>query len=591
MKTRDRVSSIMIILIITKLLGFIKIRIIAELFGVSRELDIFWAAFTIPDTLFNVLVAGAINAAIIPVFSDVLHGDGEKALKRVFKSMNIVFAGLFALFSIIFFIFAPQVGQFLLNSEVLHGALQSSATITTENLDLFVNLMRIMLLSPMFLGVSSILTAYLQVRKRFFSTSLAPLMYNIGMVVVSLALVNWFGFGVEGVAWAVVAGSALHLFVQLPLALKYYRETKDDKKVSLKDDDVISIFKLGLPRILGLLGEHINVFVNTVISFTLSAGALSAYKFAYSLHLFPVHIFGSAISQVALPNLAEYYTKGMMKEFKETFNKAIHQSMFLILPVASSFLTLKVPIVRILLNFSEWEATTVTATSLALLSVAVVGQAMLLIILRAFYAIKETKLLLVATFVTMVVNIAGSYLFTNFFSHYYDWRPIIDQIISQIASMNGDGLIGVVGSFAGDTWRWMTTRGTSTASVYGLALSTSLSFVVEVILGIYLLNLRVKVVSKKETIYPLIPMVINSFITSFAMYIMFKLADGFFDTSKTLNVLILTIVVFLYGGLIYSFGSKVLKIKEFDYVYGEAKKLLSTLIGRVGRVRKHVKTK
>jgi peptidoglycan biosynthesis protein MviN/MurJ (putative lipid II flippase) len=157
--------------------------------------------------------------------------------------------------------------------------------------------------------------------------------------------------------------------------------------------------------------------------------------------------------------------------------------------------------------------------------------------------------------------------------------------------MNGDGLAPVVGSFVMDTFRWMTTRGNSFASVYGLAFSTSISFVVEAVLGIWLLSRKLKVFSFKETVMPLFPMILNSAITSAAMYVMFKLVDQFLNTEKTLFVVLLSGLVFLYGGVVYAIGSKVFRIKEFDYIFNEATKLLSSIVGRVGRPMKHVEEK
>jgi putative peptidoglycan lipid II flippase len=226
----------MMVLVLTKVLGFLKIRIIAQLFGVSRELDIFWAAFAIPDTLFNVLVAGAINAAIIPMFSAVLHKDGDRPYNDLFKRLNFLYIILFLFLGGLVYVYAPTIGEFLTRSQSLHSFLGTTSDIARSDIQTFTSLMRIMLLSPLLLGISSLVTAFLQVKKRFFVTSLAPLFYNLGMIVVSLLFVRWMGMGVEGIAWSVVAGSAFHLAVQIPSVLNAY------KRMNRKFSARVSVF-------------------------------------------------------------------------------------------------------------------------------------------------------------------------------------------------------------------------------------------------------------------------------------------------------------------------------------------------------------
>jgi putative peptidoglycan lipid II flippase len=580
----------MMVLVITKILGFLKIRIIAQLFGVSRELDIFWAAFAIPDTLFNVLVAGAINAAIIPMFSAVLHKDGDRPFNDLFKRLNFLYIIFFLVLSTLVYIYAPNIGEFLTRSRSLNSFLGTTSDITGSDIEMFTTLMRVMLLSPLFLGISSLVTGFLQVKKKFFVTSLAPLFYNIAMICVSLLFVRWMGMGVEGIAWSVVAGSLLHLLVQVPSLISSYKRTNTKFSASVRgffeavvNKKVVTVFKLALPRVIGLLGEQVNVIINTIISFTLSAGALSAYKFAFSLHLFPVQIFGGAISQIALPNLAEQHTKGDTKGFESTFNRAIHQALYLILPVVAILLILRLPLVRLAYGTGafDWWATVVTSWCLALLSIAILGQAVVIIILRAFYAIHETKLPLIATAVAIVVNLVASYYLTNFFSHYFDWRPILGQVGTQLSHLNGVGLLEVLGSFVSDFATWSTTRNVSDAAVGGLALATSLSFVAEAVVAGWLLNRKMKIITYEKTIKPLIPQVINTVFMAIGMYFIYRLSDFNLDTTRTVAVITLTVVTITYGGISYIIGSIIFKMPEYILIVNRIQRVSAALLSRV----------
>lgn len=576
---KDSVFAVMLLLLATKILGFVKLRIFAQLFGASHQLDIFWASFTIPDIIFMVLVAGSVNAAVLPILTDVLYDKGKKDLNKLFLQITEIFFGLSILVVAVIFVFAPSITGFIVNSQTLQQVLTFSSRISESDFDLFVKLLRIGLLSPLALGISGFITAYLQVRKKFFITSLAPLFYNLAMIIGPMIFVKSLNMGVEAIAISAVIGSFLHLGIQLPGLYKYLK-TEGVKKFNVfrvhQSKNVRRVFKLAFPRTLGIFGEQINVIVNTVISFTLPAGALSAYKFAYSLHLFPINIIGSAIAQVAMPDLARYSCKNQHDEFKSTLNNALQFSLYLVFPIVAVMLVLRLPIVRLIYGTGafDWQDTLITAWTLALLSISVIGQTVVQLVLRAFYALKDTWRPLIAIVIGIGINLLGAYYLTNFFSHYYDWRPILEQVFVQIKESNGTGVVTVLSSFFSDTWSWMNSRGDSTLAVGGLALSLSLAYFAEMVISVSLLNRKIKVFSWTETMYPILLKLLNTVIMIMGMYFVFKLFDLKLDTSRTVQVIVLTIVVSIYGGISYLVGSMLFSKGEFKQFELLLKKLL-----------------
>lgn len=561
----------MFLLLVTKLLGFWKLRIFAQLFGASHELDIFWAAFTIPDIIFMVLVAGSINAAIIPILSDVLYDKGKESFNRLFQQLTFLFFATIFVILVTVFLFTPQITSWIVTNEYAHNIFNMSYRISTADYDLFIKMFRIGLLSPLFLSISGFVTAYLQVKKQFFVTSLAPLFYNIAMIVGSYVFVLYTDLGVAGIAYAAVAGSVIHLLVQVPLLSKYYKEDKAERlslKGLFKEPNVIRALRLATPRMLGVLGEQFNTVVNTFISFTLTGGALSAYRFAYSLHLFPINIIGSAVAQVSLPDFAKYCTKNQNGKFKKAFNDSIQLALYLVFPIVAVMLVLRLPIVRLIYGTGafDWQDTILTSWTLALLSISIVGQTVVQIVLRAFYALKNTWLPLLAITLGIVINLLGAYLFTNFFSHYYDWRPILEQVWIQVAQANGDGVMSVLRSFVGDIAKWTTTRGDSNYAVGGLALSLSLAYLVQMVVSLFLLNKKRKLISWNKTVYPALLKVLNTLIMMLGMYFVFRLFDFQLDTSRTVYVIVLTIITSIYGLISYLIGSKIFSPDEFAQV-------------------------
>ena len=221
----SKVSYIMVIVTLTKLFGFIKLRFIAGLFGASNELDLFWAAFTIPDMMYNVLISGSINAAIIPIFSEVFHKKGNKNLIRLFINFDIVIGFIFIVFGILMFAFARPLSLMLLEGKILNITPGVARTYNPADLDLLVRWTRIMILSPVILGFSTILTAYMRVRREFFITNLAPLLYNIIILAFTYVGVKFLNMGYDGLAIAVLLGTTAQLIIQLP---KFFKLAKND---------------------------------------------------------------------------------------------------------------------------------------------------------------------------------------------------------------------------------------------------------------------------------------------------------------------------------------------------------------------------
>lgn len=567
---KNGVVSVMGLLLLTKILGFFKLRIIAQLFGASHDLDIFWAAFTIPDMIFLVIVAGSINAAVIPIFTDQLYEKGKKSLAILFNKLTLIFTGAILLLTILLFVFTPQIAQWLISSKQAEVIFEVAETLQVSDVSRFIGIMRIGLISPFILGLSSFITAYLQSRKQFFVTSLAPITYNLGMIIFSLIFVRYFDMGIYGLAWSAIVGTLLHLAIQIPLFVKYYKES-DLKLIrsfrNLFSKNVVKALKLSAPRILSILGEQFNVIVNTVISFTLTAGTLSAYRFAYSLHMFPINIIGSAVGQVALPDLSKLSKPKDRPAFSRILNNAIQLSLFLVLPIVAVLMILRLPLVRLAYGTGafDWQDTLLTSWVLVLLGLSIIGQTLMQIVMRAFYALKDTWKALVITLIGIAVNLAFVYFLTNFFSHYYDWRIILEQIFYQISHANGAGVLPVIKSFFADLWVWMTTRGNSTLGVGGLAVGVSMTYFVETIVGFWYLNkvTEVKLITWKETLRPLLVKILNTIIMAIGMYSVFKIFDLQLDTSRTIWVVLLTVVTTIYGGISYLLGAYLFKIKEF----------------------------
>ncbi len=377
--------------LVSRLLGIYRDRLMSGAFGAGAELDAYFAAFRIPDTVFNLVVVGALSSAFIPILTEYLSKKNDKEAFRLTNSLvSILLLGLVIICGIIFLL-APWIVPII-------GPNMDAAT-----RELTLNLTRIMLLTPIFFGISNIASGVLNSYKKFFVYSLTPIMYNLGIIggIIFLAP-KW---GVYGVAVGVVVGSILHMGIQLPSVFKLgyrFRVMFDWGHKGMR-----RVFKLMAPRILGLAVYQINLFVSTIIANTVAIGAIAIYNYANNLQSLPYSVIGISLSTAAFPILAAAASAEERGEFVSTLSKTIRQILFLVIPVSIMMLLLRAQIVRIILGTGkfDWEDTILTASTLGFFVLSLFAQSLVPLLAKAFYAVQNTIIPVVVSVVSMGLNI------------------------------------------------------------------------------------------------------------------------------------------------------------------------------------------
>jgi len=382
------------------LLGLIRNHLLAARFfgGMEADLDVYFAAFVIPDTVFQLLVVGAVSAAFIPVYQEYHEKSKEEANKLANSALSSI--GFFLLiFSVIIVIFARPLAGLL-------------AHFSPEKLDLMANLIRLMSIAQILFAISAFLTGVLQSQRRFLIPALAPLLYNIGTITGIYFLSS--RLGIYSAAVGVIFGAFLHMAVQLPTAgaLGYW------PKIVWRPNHpgVASMIKLMPPRTLALGLDQIERWVAVNLTSLLASGSLSIFNFARQLYVLPISLFGVSLSQASFPTLAQEALSEDKSKFKETLSKSILQIFFFALPASVLVLVLRIPLVRLAFGAKNfpWEATLLTGKSLAFLSLAIAPQAVTNTLTRALHALKDTKTPLTIGFITMVLFVGLAYIFGLF---------------------------------------------------------------------------------------------------------------------------------------------------------------------------------
>lgn len=389
--------------LLSRVLGLVRARLLFSEFGAGDVLDTYYAAFRLPDLIFNMLVLGALSSAFVPVFVEHWQkekGDSHRATWDLANSMlTVILAGLLVLGTVAF-IFAPQIVPLF------------APGFSGDKLSQTVQLTRIMLIAIVFFGVSNVLTSMLNALKRFFAFAFAPIFYNIGIIIGILVFVPTFG--VIGLAWGVVLGAALHLLTQLPTVLRMgfrYRWVLD---VGRKE--VRRIFRLMLPRTVGLGAVQLEQTVSTMIASTLTVGSVAVFSGATDIQSFPVNIFGVSFAVASFPVFSEAFSNKNHAQFVEAFSRVFRRILFFIIPVSVLMLLLRAHIVRLLLGTGkfDWAATLLVAQCLGFFALSLFAQSLMPVIARSFYALQDTKTPVRVSIAGVALNIAGGLILTRF---------------------------------------------------------------------------------------------------------------------------------------------------------------------------------
>lgn len=387
----------------SRLLGLFRDRLFASLFGAGPVLDAYFAAYRIPDLLFNLLILGTLSAAFLPVFSSyVAKGPaGRKEAFTVAHSILTLTTLVLAACALVLLVLAPAIIPIL------------APGFDAERRQDAVLLSRIMLLQPLLLGVSSVLGGVLTSFGRFFAYAAAPVLYNAGIILGTLLFVP--RLGIAGLGWGVVLGACLHLLVQVPAAWRLGFHFRPD--VRIHAEGLRQMRRLVIPRLVGLLAGQAGLLVVTVVGSLLAAGSIVVFTFAENLQAVPVGIIGVSFAVAAFPQLSEAAARSAAGDFLGTLVRSIRLVLFFVLPLSLSMLLLRAQLVRVVLGTGQFDPGDVqrTFSVLGVLVVSVFAQSLIPLLARAFFALHDTRTPMGASVIAIIVNIVSALLLARGF--------------------------------------------------------------------------------------------------------------------------------------------------------------------------------
>jgi len=380
------------------ILGLLRDRLLAGRFGAGSELDIYFAAFRIPDFIYNILILGGLTVAFIPLFSEYFLKDKEEAWKMVNYVLNVFFLFLVSA-SLILLIIAPW-----LIKQIFPG-------FGPEEQKLAISLVRLLLLSPIFFGISNVFSGILQYFNRFFIYGLTPILYNLGIIFGIIFLSPYFG--IFGVAMGVVIGAFCYMLIQFLASIKCgfsYKFLFDFKYPAVK-----RIFTLMMPRVFGIAAQQINLIIFTAIASTISAGAIAIFNFSNNLQGLPVGLVGASFAIAIFPSLSKNWASNQKSEFVQNFSLIFRQIILLTVPISVFLFLLRNQIVSLILKTGQFGAfeTKLTAACLGIFAFSIFAQSLIPLLARAFYSFQDTKTPTIIAITCITLNIILAYSFVN----------------------------------------------------------------------------------------------------------------------------------------------------------------------------------
>jgi putative peptidoglycan lipid II flippase len=386
----------------SRLLGVLRTVAIADAFGTEPELDAWRVAFQIPDLIFQVLAGATMGSAFIPVFARLYRNESAERAWRLASSVLTLVTAATALLCALAFIFAPLIVP------LLAPGLGQDIGQEDELVDKAVLLTRVMLLSPLLFAVSGMVTGILNARQHFFLPALAPMLYNVAIILGAVVLSRVWG--IEGLAIGVVAGAALHLLVQIPGLIR--AGMRYQALFDLKDAATREVGRLMAPRIVGLAAMQLNLFVTIFFASKIGSGAIANMTYAFTIAQLPLALFAMSLSTAVFPRLANQVADGDLEGLRDSVSRVLRLIMFFTVPAAIGLALLREPVTVLLLQggaFTSADAA-VTAAALGWYCLGIVPQAGVEIHSRGFYAMGDTRTPVILTVVAVVANAAVSAL-------------------------------------------------------------------------------------------------------------------------------------------------------------------------------------
>ncbi len=572
-KSTTTLSLLLIVIsVITKALGLINQIVINNKLGTnSLDLAMYNIASIIPELLSSVIFLGSLSAAVIPTLHSVRAKKGDSEFIKTFHSGLRIFTFIFLVFSIITILFTPQILPYFLNGR----------TFSTVEIDKIIFFTRILLIPQVILGTSAYLMSGLQTLYKFIVPQLTGLIYNVGLLLGSVVLLNYFQSDkIYALFIAGLLASVLHLIVQIPslkqlslinFDLRRLVKLIDINNLDIKtkaknliglNSDTWQMLKLGGPQILGTAANQILMSAEKFIIQNVSVSAINQLRFASSLINVPFSMVVYTFSTIALSKMSKEFANNRPEDAKEIFLKILNQVLYITIPITAVMIILRIPLVRLTFGLSsrlEWLDTLSIAWIILFFSLGLIFDIVNAILSQPFYAAKNTKTPLILNLFIVIFGIILADRFAVLLSH-------TNVLEIQKLNLNFSYLFG---DFARDS-----SGNVGIAAIGGIGLASSFVNFIAFFLFIITINKKLFKLSFDEFWLKLFRKLGTGVIMTFTMYFVSKFFEMTYETAEVKNLLLSTLTILFFGFLSYFISGLLFKVEESFYISDKIKDIL-----------------
>jgi len=500
---------------VNNILGLAREVIIANKFGATRMSDVFFASFKIPDLIFQFLILGTLSAAFIPVFTDYLAQKKEEQAHHVASSVLNFFLLLSLVAAVALFFLIPKLLPYF-----LPGFFRYPGGVDFDIYKATINTSRLLLISPIFFCISGVFGGILNSYKRFLTYALAPIFYNIAIIISALFFTPFFKVPVYGLALGVILGAFLHMAIQIPEIIKV--KFRWHIALDFTKGEISRIVKLAIPRALTVGVGQINIFVDTIVA-SFFIGGISVLTYANNIQTLPSVVFGISVATATFPYLAEAISAKKMEDFYYSFSWGVRRILYFVIPATVGIIVLRAQTVRLIFGFGafDWESTIWTIRALSFFIISLAAQGLIPLVVRAFYALQDTRTPLYIGLWTMLVN-------------------VIFTVLLPFKLKMG---------------------------IAGVALAFSIASFFNLILLLFYLNQKIGVLDPKHQIFEsFFRLILASTVMGILVYGSLFFFDIFVDTQRVFGLLLQTLGAVAVGGVSYIGITYLLKCEETRFL-------------------------
>lgn len=521
-------GTVMFAILFGQLMGLARGILVARQFGASPELDAFFAANRVSETLFLLVAGGALGSAFIPTFTGLLARNEKDSAWHLASSLANAVTLTLSLLAALIALFAPQVVRF-----ALAPGLSSDPALFA----LTISLLRIQLISAILFGLGGLIVGVLNAHQIFLIPALTPALYQLGIILGAVVLAP--SMGIHGLAWGVVVGAILYLFVQIPSLVNLISRQdsaspgasrplfKFSLSLGLHDANVRSVIFLMGPRLIGVAVVQLNFWVNTWLASQMAYGSVTGLYYGFSLMLMAQAVIAQSVAIAAMPTFSAQHALGKQDEMRSSLASSLRGVILLALPASAGLMILREPIISLLYRRGEFDERSVQIVAWALLwyAAGLLGHSIMEVLTRAFYAQHDTKTPVIIGTAAMLLNVAFSVGFSKAFES------------------NG----------------WMPHGGLALANSLATALEAAALFVV--------MRKRLNGIEGGRILRGAIPSLLAAGGMSFALF-------EFLNNGGTISVWVLVPLAVMLGGAVYFAILWILRVPELGYIVNGVKKRL-----------------